>query len=341
MSILDETRFLERLQFFDGQRLFAADLQGPDEFNREMRWLHNRSLHQVGIGSGYAVYGKKGDREVKIGAGYAIDAKGREIVLIETRIEPIPPVASDGAGAPMLYDLTVSYPDDSDLEVTETREGVCLPRGVVRRREVPVFCWIRLNKNGQPIDEKLKQDVLTGMKLVLARAEILNCQLDKDLSIAQRRNARPPRQPYIVCGEAAPTDWQLFTLQEEGVGTLNNAATVSFREPFMAPFGLSAEINTSAAQFQTTPCYSARIDGPRLNFVLGSDSDRTDFVIDGLISVRDSLPKSFKVNVLLCVQSLTRGRTSISLFGNTTKDDDTKRLELFSDWKVVWMGVEG
>jgi hypothetical protein len=335
MSILDETRFLERLQFFDGQRLFASDLQGPDEFNREMRWLHNRSLHQPGIGSGYAVNGRKGDREVQIGAGYAIDTKGREIVLIETLVVAVPPVAGDVAGAPMIYDLTVSYPDDADLEVTETREGVCLPRGVVRRREVPVFCWVRLDANGQPVDPQLKQDVLAGMKLVLARAEVLNCQLDKDLSIAQRRNARPPRQPYIVCGEAQPTKWRLFRLNEDGqVGGDIDAVA-----PFISPYGLSAEIDTSSALFQTTPSYSARISGPRLMFVV-ENNEREDFVVDGLISIRDSRPKSFKVEVLLLVQSLSSTGSNIPLVG-TEPDDDPKRLELFSDWRVMWMGVEG
>ncbi len=58
-TILDETRFVERFQFFNGQRLFASDLQGADDFNREMRWTHNRSLGQPGIGSGFAVYGKE------------------------------------------------------------------------------------------------------------------------------------------------------------------------------------------------------------------------------------------------------------------------------------------
>jgi hypothetical protein len=338
MSILDETRFLERLQFFDGQRLFASDLQGPDEFNREMRWLHNRSLHQPGIGSGYAVNGKKGDREVQIGAGYAIDAEGREIVLIETMVVAVPPVAGDVAGAPMIYDLTISYPDDSDLEVTETREGVCLPRGVVRRREVPVFCWVRLDANGQPVDPQLKQEVLSGMKLVLARAEVLNCQLDKDLSIAQRRNARPPRQPYIVCGEAQPTNWRLFRLNEVGEGT-GGIATGQFTGPVISPFGLSAEIDTSSALFQTTPSYSARISGPRL-MTITENGEKEDFIVDGLISVRDSRPKSFKVEVLLLVQSLLSTGANNPLVG-TEPDDDPKRLELFSDWQVVWMGVEG
>lgn len=338
MSILDETRFLERLQFFNGQRLFASDLQGPDEFNREMRWLHNKSLHQPGIGSGYAAYGKKGDREVRIGAGYAIDAGGREIVLIETQIEPVPPVSGDSAGQPMIYDLTVSYPDDSDLEVTETRQGVCSPRGVVRRREVPVFCWVRLDENGQPVDPRLKQDVLTGMKLVLARVEVLNCQLNKDISIAQRRNARPPRQPYIVCGEAAPTDWQVFKL-EEGQGATTTGVTIGTFGPFIAPFGLTAKIDTSSGEFQTAPCYSARMEGPRLKFYTDIEKVRNDFLVDGLISVRDSLPASFTVEVLLLVQPLSR--QGVSILATTDDADDKQLLQLFSDWQVVWMGVEG
>src|ERR1041385_8881006 len=73
MDFLKQTRTIERLQFFNGQRLFAEDLQGIDAFNREMRWLHNISLHQIGIGNGFAVTGKRGEREVRIGPGYAID----------------------------------------------------------------------------------------------------------------------------------------------------------------------------------------------------------------------------------------------------------------------------
>ena len=103
-------QFLERVQFFNGQRLFASDLQALEEFNREMRWLHNMSLHQPGVGSGFAISGAKSDREVVIQPGYAINAKGQEIVLTETRTEPVPPVANDGAGNSVFFDLTVSYP---------------------------------------------------------------------------------------------------------------------------------------------------------------------------------------------------------------------------------------
>src|SRR6476659_8354474 len=137
MDFLNETRFIERLQFFNGQRLFASDLQGIEAFNREMRWLHNKSLHQPGIGNGFAVAGKKDDREVQIGPGYAIDALGREIVLTQTQVEPVPPVAGEEDGTAALFDLTVSYPDDEFLTESETRVGICSGEGVIRLKEEP------------------------------------------------------------------------------------------------------------------------------------------------------------------------------------------------------------
>ena len=91
MGVLDMTAFVERLRFFDGQRLFADDLQGVDAFNREMRWLHNRSLHQPGIGSGYAVSGPVERGEVTVGPGYALDGEGREIVLTTAVVVAVPP----------------------------------------------------------------------------------------------------------------------------------------------------------------------------------------------------------------------------------------------------------
>src|SRR5919206_5396351 len=144
MPIIGTARFTERIKFFDGQRLFASDLQDLERFNREMRWLHNQSLHQAGVASGYAVSGNKDDREVTIQPGYAIDSSGREIVLTQPETLQVPPVANDGRGNPVYYDLTVEYPDDEHLEETETRDGVCAPRGAGRKRKRPVFCCVEL-----------------------------------------------------------------------------------------------------------------------------------------------------------------------------------------------------
>src|SRR5262245_42820790 len=157
MDFLNQTTFIERLQFFNGQRLFADDLQGLEALNREMRWLHNKSLHQAGIGNGFAVTGKKGDRQVTIGPGYAIDSEGREIVLTQSWAEPIPPVAGDDEGNPIFFDLTISYPPDGSLEETERREAICKqPGGTIRLQEKPVFCWVKLI-DGQPVEPQLKR----------------------------------------------------------------------------------------------------------------------------------------------------------------------------------------
>jgi len=342
MSILDETRFLERFQFFNGQRLFASDLQGTDDFNREMRWLHNRSLHQPGIGNGYAVYGKKDDREVVIGAGYAVDALGREIVLTNTVTLQVPPIAGDDAGEPVFYDLAVSYPDDSALEETETREGLCSAAGVVRRREVPVFCWIRLNQQKQPIDQRLKQDILKGMRLIVARAEVLNCQLNSDLSIAERRDVRPSRLPYIVCGEENPTAWDVLIL-DVGAETPGQAATQGgFFSPFVAAVGLTARIKTQTAGFQISPMYDARIVGPRVRTLKEPDNDTVNAVVDALVNIREDTVSAtqFIIDVMLLVQPFGFFNTTGPWRGTMTPAERTAFLEMFSDWHVEWMGVE-
>src|SRR5260370_3183114 len=216
-SLDDDKRILERQRFFDGQRLLAADL---DEVVADHRWrraLHNRFLHQPGIGNGFAVTGEPGGREVTIGAGYALDAYGREIISTRTRVEPVPPVAGDPSGGPARYDLTVSYPSEKDLAERETRQGVCQDRGVVRLAEEPVFCWVRLEEDAtgalHAADPRLAADIDAALEVRLARVEVEQCRL-KTLSIAERRNARPPGQPSIAFGNARP-HWTVDRISQE------------------------------------------------------------------------------------------------------------------------------
>ena len=312
MAILDETRFVERLTFFDGERLFAEDLQGLEAFNREMRWLHNRSLHQPGIGNGYAVYGKKGDREVTVGPGYAIDALGREIVETGTEVLPIPPVSGGSDGKAAVYELTVSYPDDSDLEEAETREGVCLPGGAVRLREAPVFCWVQSTAS-----TSVRQLLQDGMRIVLARVEILNCRLYKDVSTAQRLSARPARAPYIACGVVSNPDWKLDDNWGDDAGKVQCLTAL--------PRKLITQIDTTSGQFVTAPSYTARLTGPRIRTLAGN----RPFLLDGLINIVDASPTGFTLEITPLVQALVQE-------GQIEVDQDT-----FKNWGIVWMGVEG
>jgi hypothetical protein len=332
MEILKESRFIERLQFFNGQRLFAPDLQGLEAFGREMRWLHNKSLHQPGIGNGFAVSGKKADREVTIGPGYGIDREGREIVLLETRVEPVPPVAGEDDGTPFVYYLTVQY-QDGELEESELREGICDQRGVVRLKEEPVFCWVKLDDFGQPEDTAIKQEILTGMRLVLARAEVLNCQLNKDVSIAERLRARPASQPYVCCADYVPDwkPWLVAPLKLDGIfpDDLEDTRAINLVElrfvPIVLPIGLTVVVNTTDCGFLTTPCYSARIVGPRVrNFTLPLPTTpvltinrgggvELNFIFDGFVQISDPKPHEFTATILLLGQLLVTGKEDLAV----------------------------
>jgi len=321
MTMIGTTQFLERIQFFNGERLFASDLQAIEAFNREMRWLHNQSLHQPGVGSGFAVLGNVGDRQIVIAPGYALDAHGEEIILTENLTLPIPPVADNGSGGSVFYDLTVSYPQDSDLKPAESRAGICHcpPQGVVRLREEPVFCWVRLNDNPtnrQPVDARLKTLIQTGMFIVLAQVEIFNCQLRRPVSTAQQRNARPPKSPYIASGLATKVQWS----SESDVTT----AAGAFGGTIGAPY--RARIDTSSAGFQANPAYIARLVGARVD----AGTNQPSLLIDGMINIPAASvsPGSFVLEVFPFAALLHgSGNDSPSLPPPT--------------WDVAWLGVEG
>jgi hypothetical protein len=293
-----------------------------------MRWLHNQSLHQPGIGSGFAVIGNKGDREVIIEPGYAIDADGREIVLSETVILPIPPVAGDDFGGPVFFDLTVSYPNERDLEQSETRAGVCAARGTIRLRETPVFCWVRLGSPPELVatDSALETGVTKGLRLRLARAQILNCQLDRPLSLAQRRNAKPPEQPYVACGS---TEGDL-------VWSIEQTRSLGVR--------LTATVDTTPAGFRTTPSYSAHLLGGR-EFTFTNGSTTLKRVLDGfvLLIVPPQIKSHFAFSLLVPDSLLTKVENPADPHPGDLPgfvDQLRKGIEA-NQWRIDWIGVEG
>jgi hypothetical protein len=333
MSIIGSTQFLERIQFFNGERLLASDLQALESFNREMRWLHNKSLHQAGVGSGFQVTGNIGDRQVTVSPGYALDSCGREIVLTEPQVIAIPPVADNGSGGPAFYDLTVSYPEDSQLTASETRTGICMPAGVISLREAPVFCWVQLSDdatNHQPVDQRLKDRIRKALFIVLAQVQIFNCQLKQPVSTVPRRNARPSKQPRIACGAftPGPSDWHA-----QGIGS----TSLPFQQGLgssglvFPPVRIFATVDTSSAQFQSTPAYTVRLSGNRIQ----NDTvvPTNYWILDGLVSLSQSpppSPKSFSIDIFPVI--------SVVIFG--TADTVSVDQSLFLGWQINWLGVE-
>src|SRR5207247_1213304 len=98
---------LERPFFFDGQLLTAADLAAVQAFHRELRWLHNRALHDWGVVFGLGVSGARGARTVRVERGYALDCRGRDLIQDAPAELQVPPDAG-----PTLYYLTASYLED-------------------------------------------------------------------------------------------------------------------------------------------------------------------------------------------------------------------------------------
>lgn len=331
-SIIGDTRYIERSTFFDGQRLFAADLQGVEEFNRQMRWLHNQSLHQPGIGAGFAVSGAKGDREVSIQPGYAIDSSGREIVLAEAMVLAVPPVAGDDFGAPVLFDLTVSYPDEGALDVAATRQGVCgaPAAGAIRLRETPVFCWVRLGPEPDrlPAEQNAAlRDALTGgMFLRLARAQVLNCRLEQPLSLAQRRNARPAAQPYVASGTADKLAWSVL-------GPANGATGFGVQ--------LVATVDTSQAAFRTPPCYSAQVVGSR-EFSFNVKGKKVARLLDGFVTLLSANAMRFEFSLLIPDSLLSKLAAAADDPDPTTDSTFETQLvaQVAANWTIDWIGVE-
>jgi len=258
---------LERITFFDGQRLTAEDLTAVQSTNQQLRWLHNRSLHGWGIAAGFSVTGNQGDSAVQIGSGFAIDCQGREIILTSPVTKSVPAISSGTNGTAAIYYLVVSYVDNTGQTVLENRAGICMPSGTVRLTESPQLTWV------SPLD----LDPTT--QVILCQISVLNCQLSIAVNLAVRRFARVSSQPYIGAGETSggQTNWQLWA--PEGGDNV----------------GIYCTVDTSAATFNTTPSYIAHIAGQR-TWALASG-------LPGMLlpftSVVNATPTSFQMQAYL------------------------------------------
>ena len=124
---------LDRLNYFNGQRLEASDLKTEQEYHiRVRRWL-NKSLYSPGIARGLEVRketavpvaGEKPPPTVVVSPGLALDAQGREIILWEEQrvmisSEARPRPGNTEAEVEGLY-LTIRYSE----EVTAVEQDGC------------------------------------------------------------------------------------------------------------------------------------------------------------------------------------------------------------------------
>jgi len=296
---------LNRPAFFDGQQLTAADLTAVQSYHTELLWLHQRYLHDWGIVSGLAVRGAKGESTVTVAAGYAIDSRGRSIVLTAPVTLTVPAVVGAPAGGPMKYHVSISYADDANLRPV-VRAGVCESAGAVSRLDAPLVRW----------QEQIA--VRSGQDVVLGAVSVLNCKLAAAVDLAPRRSALPERQPYLYAGRtpATGTGWELWEVDGHGPGDL--------------PLGVQVRVDTSEAGFGNTPQYQAQVLGER-QFAEG---DLTG-VLDGHVHVEQASAAGFRLRMALPVLGAGLVNPDWLLAPDRLVERITGR-----QWSVGWLGVE-
>lgn len=220
---------LERLEFFPGELLTADDLTAIDTNNRAMMELHQRSMHNWGIGFGLDVSGAIGATSVSVTPGYAADINGHDIILSTPLTLAIPAITS---GA---FYLVADWVDDADEPVVEQRSATSCDTagGSVRLSDAPAIVW------------KTLAQLNYGIDVILALVAIRNCAISR-ISTSVRRYATCGSMFHLQAGSvsAGTLNWALWA-----VGGVNS--------------GLTAYIDTSAAKFQSTPMYVAQIVGTR------------------------------------------------------------------------------
>lgn len=310
----DDIPTLARPAFFDGQQLQAADLDAVAAYHRRLGWLHNRSLHNWGIATGFAVTGRTSDRTVVVAPGYALDCQGRELILGEPRELPVPGVAGDGRGAPATFFLTASWLDDGDL-VAVTRGGICGANGAMRRDEAPDLRW------QDPDDRDAIGAFRPGLDVVLAKVEVQGCRLAKDVSLAERRSASPDTVPFIYAGSTVPgeTQWRFWPDEK-------------------APIGVVTTVSTTAAGFADPPRYQARVAGSR-RYV--EPDAKVPVFIDGYAQVAGPTAGGFDLQVILPAVGALEDGGSFNPAKVVRDETFPDRLTSELYWSVVWVGVEG
>lgn len=108
---------LDRLNYFNGQRLEAADLKLEQQYHiRVRRWL-NKSLYTTGIAQGLEVASDPAQSmNVIVSPGMALDSEGREIILLDQVSVPVVGTPSAMPGIVSGNYLTIQYNEQTTEE---------------------------------------------------------------------------------------------------------------------------------------------------------------------------------------------------------------------------------
>jgi hypothetical protein len=240
MSISEQVE-LERLRYWHGQRLRARDFRDQTAIEAQLRWWHNRALHNAfGVSLGLTVSPVPASGSlmaVRVTCGLAYDCFGRELILQDTREIPVPTAPPPQGNQPVAtmtlllrYKEAALFPQRNDLA------AVCQPCAGAPFQEEPDFVW-------QPAD---RVQVTDGVPIARVNysGEVSPEKFTVPISRALAR-------PHLASGATLPehTVWKPW-LPDIG-GVEREGPTI----------GVQTKIDTSAAGFTDIPCYFAWLQG--------------------------------------------------------------------------------
>jgi hypothetical protein len=155
---------IKRLNYFDGQFLVAADFQAEQNYHRQLRYHHNRTLHSPGIVDGLEVTKvSNNNQQITVSPGHGIDAQGREMLLTTSQVLEL---ASFGSNA--IVFITLQF-NDTARDEADRRAGdfariperpMVLPtdKEPLKDNSVIILARVQLDSQGNigTIDESLR-----------------------------------------------------------------------------------------------------------------------------------------------------------------------------------------
>ena len=291
---VNDRNTLERFIYRQGQTLLSRDLRDQTVIDAQLRWWHNRAIHNAfGVAKGLrvdAVFDTAKDWRIRVHPGVAYDVFGRELVLSRTRELALP----TSLESQTLLARYPTAPKASDLG------GVCAPSEVHGHLSEPELFWqptARVSlRDGVPLartpaETSIKLDTLPvgvtlpeppsgrvrfdpGTRQLVSRGVMSTSDRDALNALSSDESFRCSIEE--LC-QVSPLERQVPVLARplarpkivSGSTIAGSTSWVPW-QPFQVDardregtpmFGYQVDIDTSAAGFSTVPCYFAWLGG--------------------------------------------------------------------------------
>jgi hypothetical protein len=333
---------LQRLRYRQGQMLRSRDFRDQAAMEAQLRWWHNRALHEafgIAEGLGAELSGQPGHWSVTIGPGLAYDGFGCELIVTRAQAAPLPAGLTAGR-----FTLLVQFRATAASGHQHALAGACLPGGCVS--ETPELHWQASSsvtvRDGVPlawvtaehldqlptgttfpvsISDRLRYDA--GLKLLILMGAMSSTEKESVLASsadgpfqkavealfqhaqldATAPRVRPLARPRLASGTTRPGSGGWEVWKEVHQGQV-------------IPLGLQVRVDTAAAGFTQVPCYFAWAMSPLSPFEHIDQASIHGFILRFWIPLLATIPAYRLLSVeSLLLSSVRQQENSICWLG--------------------------